>query len=238
MCCAIPYGWRVTCSIFGAKPAEGFIVRVKFDRSLLPPAPDLTFEQALWRQGFLRVAGLDEAGRGALAGPVYAAAVILPMGSDGLAEALAGVRDSKQLTPRQREQLAPIIQMRALAWSVGWADAAEIDQLGIAPATRLAFCRALEGLQLAAEHLLLDYFRLPEVELAQTTLVKGDQRSLSIACASILAKTARDAHMREEEVKFPGYGFAQNKGYGTAKHRAALDVLGPCPLHRRSFNLG
>jgi ribonuclease HII len=159
------------------------------------------------------------------------------MESDGLAEALAGVRDSKQLTPRQREQLAPIIQMRALAWSVGWAEASEIDQLGIAPATRLAFCRALEGLQLPTEHLLLDYFRLPEVELAQTALVKGDQRSLSIACASILAKTARDARMREEEVQFPGYGFAQNKGYGTAKHRAALDALGPCLLHRRSFHL-
>jgi ribonuclease HII len=212
-------------------------VRVKFDRSLLPPAPDLTFEQALWRQGILRVAGLDEAGRGALAGPVYAAAVILPMESDGLAEALAGVRDSKQLTPRQREQLAPIIQMQAVAWSVGWAEAAEIDQLGIASASRLAFCRALEGLRMPAEHLLLDYFRLPEVELAQTALVKGDQRSLSIACASILAKTARDARMREEEVHFPGYSFAQNKGYGTAKHRAALDALGPCPLHRRSFHL-
>jgi len=212
-------------------------VRVKFDRSLLPPAPNLAFEQALWRQGVLRVAGLDEAGRGALAGPVYAATVILPRGSDGLAEALAGVRDSKQLTPQQREQFAPIIQRRALAWSVGWAEAAEIDQLGIAPASRLAFCRALEGLRMPAEHLLLDYFRLPEVELAQTALVKGDQRSLSIACASILAKTARDAHMREEEVKFPGYGFAQNKGYGTAKHRAALDALGPCPLHRRSFHL-
>jgi len=212
-------------------------VRVKFDRSLLPPAPNLAFEQALWRQGVLRVAGLDEAGRGALAGPVYAATVILPRGSDGLAEALAGVRDSKQLTPQQREQFAPIIQRRALAWSVGWAEAAEIDQLGIAPASRLAFCRALEGLRMPAEHLLLDYFRLPEVELAQTALVKGDQRSLSIACASILAKTVRDAFMRAEEVQFPGYGFAQNKGYGTAKHRAALDALGPCPLHRRSFHL-
>lgn len=212
-------------------------MRVKFDRSLLPPAPNLAFEQALWHQGILRVAGLDEAGRGALAGPVYAAAVILPMGSDGLAEALAGVRDSKQLTPRQREKLAPIIQMRALAWSVGWAEAAEIDQLGIASASRLAFCRALEGLRTPVEHLLLDYFRLPEVELPQTALVKGDQRSLSIACASILAKTARDARMREEEVQFPGYGFAQHKGYGTAKHRAALDALGPCLLHRRSFHL-
>ena len=212
-------------------------MRTKFDRSLLPPAPDLTFEQALWHQGILRVAGLDEAGRGALAGPVYAAAVILPMGSDGLAEALAGVRDSKQLSPQQRERLAPIIQSRTLAWSVGWAEAAEIDEQGIAPATRLAFCRALEGLRTPAEHLLLDYFRLPEVELAQTALVKGDQRSLSIACASILAKTARDAFMRAEGAYFPGYGFAQNKGYGTAKHRAALDALGPCPLHRISFNL-
>ena len=212
-------------------------MRVKFDRSLLPPAPNLAFEQALWRQGVLRVAGLDEAGRGALAGPVYAATVILPRGSDGLAEALAGVRDSKQLSPKQRERLAPIIQSQALAWSVGWAEAAEVDQLGIALASRLAFCRALEGLRMPAEHLLLDYFRLPEVELAQTALVKGDQRSLSIACASILAKTARDAHMREEEVHFPGYGFAQNKGYGTAKHRAALELLGTCPLHRRSFHL-
>jgi len=212
-------------------------VRTKFDRSMLPPAPDLTFEQALWRQGFLRVAGLDEAGRGALAGPVYAAGVVLPPDSDGIAQDLEGVRDSKQLSPQQRERLAPIIQSRALAWSVGWAEAAEIDQLGIAPATRLAFCRALEGLRMPAEHLLLDYFRLPEVELAQTVLVKGDQRSLSIACASILAKTARDARMREEEVHFPGYGFAQNKGYGTAKHRAALELLGTCPLHRRSFHL-
>ena len=212
-------------------------MRVKFDLTSLPPAPDLTFEQALWHQGILCVAGLDEAGRGALAGPVYAAGVILPPHSDGIAQDLEGVRDSKQLTPRQREQLAPIIQMRALAWSVGWAEAAEIDQLGIAPASRLAFCRALEGLRMPAEHLLLDYFRLPEVELAQTALVKGDQRSLSIACASILAKTVRDAFMRAEEVQFPGYGFAQNKGYGTAKHRAALDALGPCLLHRRSFNL-
>jgi len=212
-------------------------VRVKFDLTSLPPAPDLTFEQELWHQGILRVAGLDEAGRGALAGPVYAAGVILPPDSDGIAQDLEGVRDSKQLSPRQRERLAPIIQSRALAWSVGWAEAAEVDQLGIALASRLAFCRALEGLRMPAEHLLLDYFRLPEVELAQTALVKGDQRSLSIACASILAKTARDAHMRAEEAHYPGYAFAQNKGYGTAGHRAALEALGPCPLHRRSFHL-
>ena len=212
-------------------------MRVKFDLTSLPPAPDLTFEQELWHQGILCVAGLDEAGRGALAGPVYAAGVILPPHSDGIAQDLEGVRDSKQLSPRQRERLALIIQSRALAWSVGWAEAAEVDQLGIAPATRLAFCRALEGLRMPAEHILLDYFRLPEVELAQTALVKGDQRSLSIACASILAKTARDAHMRAEEAHYPGYAFAQNKGYGTAGHRAALEALGPCPLHRRSFHL-
>jgi len=114
-------------------------VRVKFERALLPPAPNLEFEQALWRQGLVRLAGLDEAGRGALAGPVYAAAVILPAGNAGLAEDLAGIRDSKQLTPRQRERLAPVIQMRALAWSIGWAEVAEIDALGIAPASRLAF---------------------------------------------------------------------------------------------------
>ena len=212
-------------------------MRVKFDLTSLPPAPDLTFEQELWHQGILCVAGLDEAGRGALAGPVYAAGVVLPPDSDRIAQDLEGVRDSKQLSPKQRERLAPIIQSLALAWSVGWAEAAEVDQVGIAPATRLAFCRALEGLRMPAEHLLLDYFLLPEVELAQTALVKGDQRSLSIACASILAKTARDARMREEEVHFPGYGFAQNKGYGTAKHRAALELLGTCPLHRRSFHL-
>lgn len=213
-------------------------MRAKFDRSMLPPAPNLEFEQALWRQGLQHIAGLDEAGRGALAGPVYAAAVILPMGRDGLAGALAGVRDSKQLTPQKRERLVPIIQARALAWSVGWAEAAEIDELGIAPASRLAFCRALEGLQLPVEHLLLDYFFLPEVELPQTALVKGDQRSLSIACASILAKIARDASMRTQDVQYPGYAFAQNKGYGTAGHRTALEALGPCPLHRKSFKLG
>jgi ribonuclease HII len=126
--------------------------------------------------------------------------------------------------------------MRALAWSIGWAEVAEIDALGIAPASRLAFCRALQGLQLPAEHLLLDYFYLPEVKLPQTALVKGDQRSLSIACASILAKTARDAYMRGQEAQYPGYGFAQHKGYGTVRHRTALETLGPCPLHRNSFH--
>lgn len=210
-------------------------MRIKFDCSTLPAAPNLEFEQALWRQGFLHVVGLDEAGRGALAGPVFAAAVILPPASDGIAQSLAGVRDSKQLTPQKRESLAPIIQARVLAWSVGWVDVAEIDQLGITPASRLAFCRALEGLQLPAEHLLLDYFHLPEVELPQTALVKGDQRSLSIACASILAKTARDACMRAQETQFPGYGFAQHKGYGTRQHFAALKALGACDQHRKSF---
>ncbi len=211
-------------------------MRVKFDLTTLPPAPDLAFEQALWNQDILHVAGLDEAGRGALAGPVYAAGVVLPPDSDRIAQDLERVRDSKQLSPQQRERLAPIIQLRALAWSVGWAEAAEIDQLGIAPATRLAFCRALEGLRMPAEHLLLDYLRLPEVELAQTALVKGDQRSLSIACASILAKTARDDYMCAQEGQYPGYGFAQHKGYGTAAHRAALEAFGTCPLHRRSFH--
>lgn len=210
-------------------------MRQKFDVTTLPQAPTLEYEEALWLKGFTRVAGLDEAGRGALAGPVYAAAVILPPSVDGLAQTLSGVRDSKQLNPRQRESLAPLIRERALAWGIAWAEVEEIDQLGIAPASRLAFCRALNALSQSAEHLLLDYFSLPEVQLPQTALVKGDQRSLSIACASILAKTARDIFMRIQTERYPAYGFAQNKGYGTSTHHQALREFGPCPLHRKSF---
>jgi len=210
-------------------------LRQKFDVTTLPPAPTLEYEGALWLKGFTRVAGLDEAGRGALAGPVYAAAVILPPNVDGLAQTLSGVRDSKQLNPRQRESLAPLIRERALAWGIAWAEVEEIDQLGIASTSRLAFCRALNALSQNAEHLLLDYFSLPEVQLPQTALVKGDQRSLSIACASILAKTARDTFMRAQSERYPAYGFAQNKGYGTSAHHQALREYGPSPLHRKSF---
>ena len=209
----------------------------RFDPALLPPAPDLSFEQALWAAGVGRVAGIDEAGRGPLAGPVAAAVVILPPDPDLVAR-LAGVRDSKQMTPSQRQSACPRIQVTALGTAVGFAEAAEIDELGIMPATRLAAWRALQALEECPEHLLLDYLFLPEVDLPQTALIKGDRRSLSIAAASVLAKTARDARMAALEEEYPGYGFARHKGYGTASHREALRRLGPCPQHRRSFRLG
>ncbi len=207
-----------------------------FDRSLIPPEPDLSFEQVLWQAGLTSVAGIDEAGRGALAGPVAAAVVILPP-EQKIRLRLKGVRDSKQLTPWQRETLRERILQYAAAWGVGFASSAEIDQLGILPATRLAACRALEALILLPSHLLLDYILLPDVVTPQTALVKGDCRSLSIAAASILAKTSRDAVMRDLDLVYPGYGFARHKGYGTIAHRQAIRQLGLSPLHRVSFEL-
>jgi ribonuclease HII len=208
----------------------------KFDLSTLPPAPDLSFETSLWEAGFWPVAGIDEAGRGALAGPVAAAAVILPA-DPALGQGLAGVRDSKQMTPEGRAYWAVRIKETASAWGVGLASAEEIDALGILPATLLAARRALEALPLPPQHLLLDYIQLPGVTLPQLSLVKGDSRSLSIAAASVLAKTARDALLCELDTRYPDYGFAAHKGYGTPRHCAALVRLGPCKIHRRSFKL-
>jgi ribonuclease HII len=205
-----------------------------FDPSEIPPAPDLRFENKLWARGLARVAGLDEAGRGAWAGPVSAGAVILPVGSE-IAARLCKVRDSKQMTPAERTCWAEIIREQALAWGVGFASNDEIDSLGIVPATRLAMGRALAGLGEPAEHLLVDALRLPEVTLPQTALIKGDARALSIAAASVLAKTARDALMVQLDAQYPEYGFARHKGYGTASHWNALQRLGPCPIHRFSF---
>ncbi len=207
-----------------------------FDLSLLPPEPDLSFEQVLWDASLTRVAGIDEAGRGALAGPVAAAAVILPPQQD-MMEHLKGVRDSKQLNRRQREQAREKILQYATAWGVGFSSSAEIDEMGILPATRLAASRALANLTLLPEHLLIDYLFLPDIPTPQTALVKGDCRSLSIAAASILAKTARDALLCELDATYPGYGFAMHKGYGTQMHREALLNLGACPVHRLSFTL-
>jgi ribonuclease HII len=209
----------------------------RFDPTLLPEAPDLVFEAALWAAGVSRVAGIDEAGRGPLAGPVAAAVVILPPQAELITQ-LTGIRDSKQMTPSQRQAAVPRIQQTALGYAIGFAEAAEIDQLGIMPATRLAAWRALQTLAMPPEHLLLDYLFLPEVELPQTALTKGDCRSLSIAAASVLAKTARDARLVAMEQEYPGYGFVRHKGYGTAVHREALLRLGLCPQHRRSFRLG
>lgn len=207
----------------------------RFNPADIPPAPDLSFEAALWAQGKLLVAGLDEAGRGAWAGPVTAAAVILPPDCADIRQRLCGVRDSKQMTARQREAWAEEVRRAALAWGVGWAGHEEIDALGILPATKLAMQRALDGLRLAPQHLLLDALLLPAVNRPQTALIKGDARSLSIAAASVLAKTARDALMVDLNGAYPGYGFACHKGYGTHNHQQALAELGVCPLHRKSY---
>jgi ribonuclease HII len=200
----------------------------------LPDSPDLTHEQEIWGLQFGPIAGLDEAGRGAWAGPVSAAAVILPM-QDGLCQVLSGVRDSKQMTAKKRVHWAVIIRQQALAWGVGFASHEEIDQQGIIAATRLAMARAIQELSLPPVHLLIDALRLPQINLQQTALIKGDRRSLSIAAASILAKTSRDALMQEQDVFYPGYYFGQHKGYGTRRHQLALSELGPCPIHRLSF---
>jgi ribonuclease HII len=206
----------------------------RLDPTLIPLVPDLSYENLLWSQALTYVAGIDEAGRGALAGPVTAAALVLPAALE-IAQSLAGVRDSKQMTPSQRERWATEIKLQAVSWAVGTASPQEIDAIGILPATRLAVQRALDLLEPTAEHLLLDYLLLPEYPLPQTSLIKGDQRSLSIAAASVLAKTARDAWMCELEVQFPGYGFAVHKGYGTERHLVALERLGPSVVHRKSF---
>lgn len=201
-------------------------------------SPTLKFEKNLWESGLRYVAGFDEAGRGALAGPVAVGAVILPLDNPHLSQTLACSRDSKQMPPRQRDLCAPVIKEIALTWSVAFADANEIDTLGIVAATRLAASRALAALTLYPNYLLTDFrLELPELDLPQTSMVKGDVRSLSIASASILAKTTRDALMCELEVNYPGYGLEQNKGYGTQTHRSALKRLGYSSVHRKSFSL-
>ncbi len=197
--------------------------------------PNLSEEHALFAAGYAHVAGLDEAGRGAWAGPVYAAAVVLPLDRPNLAKLLDGVRDSKLLSPARRETLLPAIEDVALAVGVGWANPTEIDKLGIAPATRQAMLRALSGLNGQVNALLIDYVRLPESDLHQRVLPKADVRCLSVAAASIVAKVTRDQLMVKLDARFPGYGFAQHKGYGTPQHREALARLGPSPIHRMSW---
>ncbi|NMB88690.1 MAG: ribonuclease HII [Chloroflexi bacterium] len=196
--------------------------------------PDLSFEQDLWYSGQPYLAGLDEAGRGAWAGPVAAGAVMLPADASIL-ERLYGVRDSKLMTPRQRQYWAVQVKELCVCWGVGFATHAEIDRWGIVPATRLAMQRALEQLEPAGQHLLIDAVRLPQVDLPQTVLIKGDVRCLSIAAASVLAKTTRDAWMQTAGQEYQGYGFERHKGYGTLMHQQALARLGPCPIHRLSF---
>ncbi|MFS8859952.1 ribonuclease HII [Synechococcus sp. H60.4] len=194
--------------------------------------PSLRWEGSLWQRGMQRVAGVDEVGRGALAGPVVAAAVILPAHLEP--EALSGVKDCKQLRPPQRAYWAERIAQVALAVGIGSASAAEIDRLNIRQATLLAMQRALAQVG-EVEHILLDGLPLAELGSRQTALIKGDQLSLSIAAASIVAKVWRDTLMQSWDQQYPGYGWRTNVGYGTQEHRLALQRLGPSPQHRRSF---
>jgi ribonuclease HII len=196
---------------------------------------DLRYEYLLREQGFQAIAGLDEAGRGAWAGPVVAGAVILPLERFDLAHVLKGVNDSKQLSAAAREALLPLVVDTAVATGVGCASNTEIDALGIVPATRLAMQRALAELAVSPDVLLTDAVQLPAIDVPCTALTKGDQRSLSIAAASILAKVTRDQHMDALDGLFPQYGFLVHKGYGTALHQQALDRFGPTSIHRITF---
>ncbi len=199
-------------------------------------APDLAFEQAFWQAGHHYVAGLDEVGRGCLAGPVMAGAVVLPPDPViGTLLRAAGLRDSKKLTAAQRERLLPQIGEVSLGWAVGAASAAEIDALGIVAACQLAMRRALAALPCPVECLLLDAFPLADEVRPQRAIVRGDDASLSIAAASVVAKVQRDRWMQALEQTWPGYGFASNKGYAAPAHRSALRVLGPTPQHRMTW---
>ena len=198
--------------------------------------PDLSHELRLFRQGLWAVAGVDEAGRGPLAGPVVAAAVVLPANISGREPWLQSLDDSKRLSARQREAAFKLISDHAAAVSVAEESPAEIDRIGIGQAVIRAMLRAVNGLPVSPQHLLLDYVPIKECPYPFETLVKGDSRSYSIAAASIVAKVTRDRFMEQAETLYPGYDFARNKGYGTARHRERLASLGPCPLHRRSFS--
>lgn len=191
----------------------------------------LSYEHRFHRQGRQRIAGIDEAGRGPLAGPVVAAAVIFPAGF----RPDQRITDSKKLTDRLREELFSIITQSALAYAIADTDAPTIDRINILQATRLAMRKAVEALPHPPDHLLIDGISTIESPLSQTTIIKGDSLSVSIAAASILAKVSRDRLMQDYHLLYPNYGFDRHKGYGSAAHMAALRQYGPCPIHRVSF---
>jgi len=195
--------------------------------------PDFSEENKLQKDGFLYIAGLDEVGRGSLAGPVVTGLVVFPAGADY--EWLASVRDSKELTSKKREELAPLIKSTALVAEIGMSTAEEIDDLGIVTATRLAMQRSLDAALLMPQFLLIDAIKLPSSNIPQKSIVKGDSKCLSIAASSILAKVTRDSLMSGLSLEYPGYGFEKHKGYGTSKHLEAINRLGPCRLHRLTF---
>ncbi|MBI4246850.1 MAG: ribonuclease HII [Candidatus Rokubacteria bacterium] len=197
---------------------------------MTPPSAPYRYEARAWRGGVARIAGIDEAGRGPLAGPVVAAAVIIA--PDRRIRQLA---DSKLLTAERREELFHVISEQALAVGVGVVDHATIDRVNILEATRRAMLQALQQLPVSPELVITDFVHLPGLGCPQRNLVHGDARCASVAAASIIAKVTRDRLMVEADRQFPEYGFARHKGYATAEHLAALDRHGPCPLHRRTF---
>ncbi len=212
------------------EPSDG---RAKRTRSPKAALPSRRFERRLQRDGLRLVAGIDEVGRGCLAGPVLAAAVILPSDGRGL-RSIAGVRDSKIMKPEERERLYDRI-LRIAVVGVGLASHRIIDRYGIAPATRVAMLKAVSRLDPYPDHVLIDAVRLPLLDVSQTAIIDGDALCLSIAAASIVAKVTRDRLMRKAAVRYPGYGFENHKGYGTAEHHEALIQLGPCTIHRLTF---
>ena len=215
----------------------------------------LCFERELWTAGNSLVAGVDEVGRGPLAGPVVTAAVILPAelcypqavlfhdsGSKGpaddaaaLRDLLLGVDDSKKLSPKKRDELFDRIKEAAVCWSTGRREPQRIDEINILQATKEAMEDAVNSLSIRPDHVLIDAVKLPRLQIPQTSIIKGDARSVSIAAASIIAKVTRDREMVEMARIWPGYAFESNKGYGTAAHYEGLAALGPCPIHRKTF---
>ena len=192
--------------------------------------PDYEYESKASAMGYGNICGVDEAGRGPLAGPVYAAAVILPQGL-----VIEGLNDSKKLSEKKRELLYDKVIENAIAWSVGVATEQEIDEVNILQATYLAMRRAVEGLEVKAGYALIDGNRMPPLSIDGETVIKGDALSMSIAAASIIAKVSRDRFMLEIDEKYPEYQFSKHKGYGTALHYKMIEKYGISPVHRRSF---
>lgn len=197
--------------------------------------PDFSLERRVHQRGFPLVAGVDEAGRGPLAGPMVAAAVILPPGLSGSEPWLGLLDDSKRLSPAQREAAVEAVQRHALAVGIAQIGPEEIDRMGIGPANVQAMLQAVANLPLQPSYLLLDYVPLRECPFPFEPVVRGDRLSYSIAAASNVAKVTRDRWMRQADAIYPGYSFARNKGYPTPRHLAQLRELGPCSIHRRSF---
>ena len=190
----------------------------------------LEFEKEALAKGYKSVCGVDEAGRGPLAGPVCAAAVILPEGV-----IIDGVNDSKKLSEKKRESLFDVIREQALSYSIAYATVDEIEEINILNAAMLAMRRAIDGLDIKADYAMIDGNKIPPIDIDAECIVKGDAKSMSIACASILAKVSRDRLLYKYAEEYPMYGFDKHKGYGTKVHREAILKYGPCPYHRKSF---